>query len=38
MEIGISYNIVETLNDHKVLKEVKLDLTYPEIFQYESDI
>ena len=38
MEIGISYNIVETLNDRKALREIKLDLTYPEIFQYESDI
>jgi len=38
MEIGISYNIVETLNDRKALKEIKLDLTYPEIFQYERDL
>lgn len=38
IEVGISYNVVETLNNRKALKEVKLDLTYPEIFQFESDI
>jgi pyruvate formate-lyase activating enzyme-like uncharacterized protein len=38
IEVAISYNVIEMLNNRKALKEIKLDLTYPEIFQYESDI
>jgi pyruvate formate-lyase activating enzyme-like uncharacterized protein len=38
LEIAISYNVVEQQSIHKVLKEVKLDLTYPKFFDLEKDI
>ena len=36
--VAISYNIVEQQENQKILKEIKLDLTYPEIFEFEKDI
>ncbi len=36
--VGISYNIVEQQENQKILKEIKLDMTYPEIFEFEKDI
>jgi len=38
IEVAISYNIVEQQSNQKVLKEIKLDLTYPNIFEIEKDI
>jgi|Wag4MinimDraft_13_1082653.scaffolds.fasta_scaffold00769_4 pyruvate formate-lyase activating enzyme-like uncharacterized protein len=38
IEVAISYNIVEQQSNQKVLKEIKLDLTYPEIFEFQKDI
>ncbi|MEC9493207.1 radical SAM protein [Flexistipes sp.] len=38
IEVAVSYNIVEEQLNQKVLKEIKLDLTYPRIFEIENDI
>jgi len=38
LEIGISSNIMETREDGKYLRELKIDLTYPQAFDLKKDI
>ncbi len=38
MEVGISYNVLETRDDGEYLRELKVDLSYPEIFEPATDL
>lgn len=38
LEVGISSNIMETREDGQYLRELKIDLVYPEDFDLENDI
>lgn len=38
IEIGISSNIMETREDGKYLRELKIDLTYPKTFDLKKDV
>ena len=38
IEIGISSNVMETREDGKYLRELKIDLTYPKEFDYKKDV
>lgn len=38
VEVAISYNVVEELNGEKILREIKLDVTNSDIFDYIKDI
>ena len=38
VEVAISSNIIENRENEKYLRELKLDLTYPQSFHYQEDI
>ncbi len=38
MEVGISFNVMEEREDGRYLRELKVDLTYPEIFDLDKDV
>lgn len=38
MEVGISYNVLETRDDGEYLRELKVDLAYPETFEPAADL
>ena len=37
-EVALTYNVVERAEDCSQMREVKIDLVYPEAFDYENDI
>ena len=38
IEIGISYNVMETREHDAYIRELKLDLTYPDQFDFDRDV
>ena len=38
MEVGVSYNVLEARDDGQYLRELKVDLTYPETFDPATDL
>ncbi len=38
IEVGISSSVMETREDGQYLRELKVDLTYPEVFDFETDV
>jgi pyruvate formate-lyase activating enzyme-like uncharacterized protein len=38
LEVGISSNVMETRENNDYLRELKVDLTYPDQFDFEKDI
>lgn len=38
VEIGIAYSVMETRDDGQYLRELKVDLTYPKIFDLAADV
>lgn len=38
IEVGISSSVMETREDGQYLRELKVDLTYPDVFDLETDV